>query len=334
VRFGLVLASQHAPGDDLVQRWQEHLEQVRLARALGFSSVSARQHYGSAPHQYLQPIPVLARLVDETEGMALTLGVVVLPLQHPLSLAEDVATLDVLSGGRVQMGVALGYRDQENEAFGYDPRKRVSRFEESLEIIKQLWTGEPVTFSGRHFQMEGVQIACRPAQRPRPPIAIGASIEKGIRRAARLGDVWICASHATLDTVAEQSEFYQRCREELGLKRLPSLPLGRECYVAPSRDEALRRGARYIAGKYATYHSWGQDDAMPEDESFALEAQELAKDRFIVGDPSAVHDEIVRYRERLGLQSMAFRVQWPGMEQAEVLRSIRLLGEEVLPRLR
>jgi alkanesulfonate monooxygenase SsuD/methylene tetrahydromethanopterin reductase-like flavin-dependent oxidoreductase (luciferase family) len=145
---------------------------------------------------------------------------VILPLQHPLSLAEDVATLDVLSGGRVQMGVALGYRDEENEAFGYDPHRRVSRFEESLEIIERLWTGEPVTFSGQHFQMKDVRISCRPAQRPRPMIGIGASAEKGIRRAARLG-----------------------------------------------------------------------------------------------------------------LRSMSFRVQWPGMENAQVLRSIRLLGEQVLPHL-
>jgi len=333
VKFGLVLASQHAPGDDLVARWKEHLEQVRLARALGFASVSASQHYVSAPHQYLQPIPVLSRLVEETEGMALTLGVVILPLQHPLGLAEDVATLDVLSGGRVQMGVALGYRDEENEAFGYDPRRRVSRFEESLEIIKRLWTGEPVTFSGTHFQMEGVRISCRPAQRPRPPIGIGASAEKGIRRAARLGDAWICASHATLETVEKQTAFYRRCRRELGKEPGASLPLGRECYVAPSHKQALSEGARFIAGKYQSYHEWGQDDAMPDDETFQLEAEELARDRFIVGDPAAVRDEIARYRDRLGLRAMGFRVQWPGMENAQVLRSIRLLGEDVLPYL-
>ena len=229
------------------------------------------------------------------------------------------------------MGVALGYRDEENEAFGYDPRRRVSRFEEALEIVKQLWTGEPVTFSGKHFQMKDVQIACRPAQRPRPPIGIGASIEKGIRRAARLGDAWICASHAKIDTVEEQLAFYQECRRELGKPPLASLPFGRECYVAPSQRQALSEGARYIAGKYQSYHEWGQDDAMPDDETFVLEAEELARDRFIVGDPVAVREEVARYRDRLGLQSMSFRVQWPGMDNEQVLRTIRLLGEEVLP---
>lgn len=109
------------------------------------------------------------------------------------------------------------------------------------------------------------------------------------------------------DTVVEQCAFYQRCCEELG--------------------------KRYIAGKYQSYHEWGQDDAMPDDETFVLEAEELAKDRFVVGDPAAVRDEIARYRERLSLDAMAFRLQWSGMDNEQVLRSIRLLGEEVLPHL-
>ncbi len=331
MNFGLGLCMQQVAGDDLTVRFKEIVEQVRLAREVGFGSISASQHYLSAPDQYIQPIPTLSRLVDETEGMALVLGVVVLPLQHPLSLAEDVATLDVMSGGRVIMGVALGYRDEENEAFNLDPRKRVSRFEESLEIVKRLWKGEPVTFEGQHFQMKDVQISCRPAQRPRPRIALGASIDKGIRRAARLGDSWICAPHATLDTVKSQQAFYYECLDELGKPRPRGANLARECYVAPSYKEALTRGHRYIAGKYKSYHEWGQDDAMPDDETFVLEAEELAKDRFVVGDPIAVRDEIQRYKEELGLTSMGFRVQWPGMDNREVLRTIRLLGEEVLP---
>ncbi|MYF49911.1 MAG: LLM class flavin-dependent oxidoreductase [Gammaproteobacteria bacterium] len=331
MKFGLGLCMQQLQGEDMTVRFQELVQQVRLAKQLGFVSVSASQHYLSAPDQYIQPIPTLSRLVDETDGMALILGVVVLPLQHPLSLAEDVATLDVISGGRVVMGVALGYRDEENEAFNLNPRKRVSRFEESLEIVKQLWEGDPVTFEGQHFQMKDVQISCRPAQRPRPRIAIGASIEKGIRRAARIGDSWVCAPHATIETVKSQQAFYYECLDEFGKRRPRGANLARECYVAPTYREAIRGGHKYISGKYKSYHEWGQDDAMPDDETFVLEAEELARDRFVVGDPKAVIDEIQRYKEELGLTSMGFRVQWPGMANAEVLRTIRLLGEEVLP---
>ena len=105
----------------------------------------------------------------------------------------------------------------------------------------------------------------------------------------------------------------------------------RRSNIAPTYREALRDGHKYIAGKYKSYHEWGQDDAMPDDETFVLEAEALAKDRFVVGDPKAAVDEIQRYKEELGLTSMGFRVQWPGMDNAEVLRTIRLLGEEVLP---
>ena len=120
---------------------------------------------------------------------------------------------------------------------------------------------------------------------------------------------------------------------DAGQPPLRHFTLGRECYVAPDYKQALAEGARYIAGKYKSYHEWGQDDAMPDHETFVLEAEELAKDRFIVGDPAAVRDEIARYRDRLGVTSMGFRLQWSGMDNAQVLRSIRLLGEEVLPHL-
>ncbi len=128
---------------------------MRLARAVGFSSVWASQHYLSDPFTYFQPLPTLGRMAAEAEGMQLGTGVLLLPLHQPVDLAEQLATLDVISGGRLIVGVGLGYRDAENEAMGVNPRERVGRFEEGLAALERLWSGEPVDYQGKHFSLRG-----------------------------------------------------------------------------------------------------------------------------------------------------------------------------------
>src|SRR5262245_65610754 len=121
MKFGIGLSVQHRPEESQARRFQEHLEQVRLAKRVGFDSIWSSQHYLAEPFTYFQPIPTLARVAAEAEGMALGTGVILLPLHHPLDVAEQLATLDVISGGRLVAGLGLGYRDEENAAFGLDP---------------------------------------------------------------------------------------------------------------------------------------------------------------------------------------------------------------------
>src|SRR5437762_10059934 len=123
--------------------------------------------------------------------MTLGTGCLLLPLHHPVEIAEQLATLDVITGGRFIFGVGLGYRDVENEAMGHDPKERVGRLVEGLEVIERLWNGEPVTYQGTHFRLRDVRISMRPLQRPRPPIWLAANSDAGVRRAARLGDAWL-----------------------------------------------------------------------------------------------------------------------------------------------
>lgn len=333
MKFGLALAVQHRPGDDQGARFAEHLEQVRLARSAGFASVWASQHYLAEPFTYFQPVPTLARLAGEAPGIALGTGVILLPLHHPLGVAEDLATLDVISGGRLIAGFGLGYRDEENRAFGQDPRARVSRLTEALTVIERLWTGEPVTHEGQHFRLRDARISMTPAQRPRPPIWLAANTDAGVRRAARLGDAWFMNPHTTLASLERQQALFRETRRALGRPDAAETPLIKECVVAESSDAALAEARPHLEAKYKAYRQWKQDEALPPGETFDLGFEALARDRFIVGDPSRAADELLRYRERLGVTHFVFRVQWPGMAQSAVLRSIRLLGEKVLPRL-
>jgi len=330
VRFGLGLSVQHRPEEPQAVRFREHVEQVRLARAVGFSSIWASQHYLSDPFTYFQPIPTLARLAADARGMILGTGVLLLPMHHPVDLAEQLATLDVITDGRLVFGAGLGYRDVENRAFGHEPKERVGRFVEVLEAVERLWSGEPVDYAGQHFKLQSTRISMRPLQSPRPPVWLAANGDAGVRRAARLGDAWLMNPHATLATLERQLELFRSTRRELGRPAAIETPLIKECYVAPDSATAFTEAAAFIGPKYGAYRRWEQDKALPPGESFDVSFGELARDRFIIGDPARIVDEIARCRERLGVTTMIFRVQWPGMDQERILRSIRLLGQKVL----
>jgi len=333
MRFGLSLPMQHPMGDDLPQRFAELLEMVRLARQAGFHHVSASQHYLAAPFQYMQPLPVLARVAAEAGDMTLGTGIMLLALQQPVDVAESIATLDVICGGRLVFGVGLGYRDVEFDAFGIHRGQRLSRFLEALEVVKRLWTEDRVTHHGKHFDLQDVSLTMRPLQKPRPPIVVAASNDRMVERVARIGDAWTIAGHATLSTLERQVGLYRAALAAEGKAfPPPRFGLGKELYIARDMDTALREALPYLATKYEAYAQWGQDSVLPTGETFHLPIEQLRQDRFIVGDPAYCVEQIARHQERLGIQQMGFRLHWPGMPHARVMHAIQLLGEHVLPR--
>jgi alkanesulfonate monooxygenase SsuD/methylene tetrahydromethanopterin reductase-like flavin-dependent oxidoreductase (luciferase family) len=334
MKFGLSVPAQHPPAEPGAERIRELIEQVKLARDLGFDSLSASQHYLAAPFQYFQPIPLLARIAAESGKMTLITNILLLPLYHPVDLAEQLATLDIICDGRLVCGVGLGYRDVEYMVFRVERATRVSRFEEALTLLKRLWTEEEVSCDGQHFRLDRARMTLKPVQRPRPPIWVAASSTAGIQRAARLGDAWTIAGHATLATLKQQVQLYRDTLQALGKPFPENFPLSKELYIAPDRRTALREAQPYLEAKYRAYSQWEQDRELPATETFAVSFETLVKDRFILGDPDDCIKQIRAHQEQLGITHMQFRVHWPGMPQALVMRAIRLLGEEVLPACR
>jgi alkanesulfonate monooxygenase SsuD/methylene tetrahydromethanopterin reductase-like flavin-dependent oxidoreductase (luciferase family) len=163
---------------------------------------------------------------------------------------------------------------------------------------------------------------------------LAANADAGVKRAARLGDAWLMNPHTTLPTLQRQLALFQETRKTFGKSAATEIPLIKECYVAPDAATAVAEARRFLGPKYEAYRQWEQDKALPAGESFAPDFDALARDRFLLGDPARVKDEIARYRDSLGVTTLIVRVQWPGMDQARVLRTIRLLGEQVFPRLR
>ena len=333
MRFGLFMANQHPPGEPVAARFRDTIAQVRLARDLGFDLIAFGQHFLANEFQMLQPAVAAARLAAEAGEMRVGIQIYLLPLLNPVAVAEETASLDVVTGGRFVFGVGLGYREAEDRAFGLESGERVPRLLSHLEAIKGLWTGRPVDFDAPYCKLAGATTAIRPVQQPHPPIWVAANNDRAVERAAEIGDTWVINPHATVATIQRQMGIYRAARERLG-KPFPSeLPMMREICVAETREEAYRLARPSLEKKYEAYVAWGQHKALPEGDDMTQAFDELTRDRFIIGDPADCAAEIARCRDEVGATMMLVRVHWPGMPQQAILDGIRLLAEEVRPRL-
>jgi len=331
MKFGMFVNVQQLRFDDPVKRFREAAEQTRLAKQAGFDALAAGHHYLSPPYQSLQSLPLLARLAGEAPGMDLCLSVLLLALLNPVQTAEEVASLDIVSEGRVVFGIGIGYRDVEYEAFGMTSRERVPRMLEALDLIKRLWSEEVVTFEGRFFRVHDATCTIRPVQKPHPPIWIAANADPAVLRTARLGYSWFINPHAALPTIARQWQRYRQALAEAGHALPAARPICLELHVAPSHEQAVATARPFLEAKYAAYAEWGQDKVLRGGESFRIAFDDLARDRFILGAPDEVIAQIEDRVRRLGSNYFIFRMGWPGMEAAKILQVIDLMGRQVLP---
>ncbi len=334
MKLGFFVTNQYLPGESFPGKIQESAEQVRAARDAGFDLICTGQHYLAAPYQMSSSFPLLARLAADAGDMEVAATVILAPLHNPVELAESVATMDAICNGRFIFGVGLGYRDEEYTAFGIQRGERVGRLRESLQVMKMLWEENEVEFQGKYYTVPRSAPSTRPVQKPHPPIWVAANNDVAIRRAARWGYPWLINPHATIPMVAEQWRVYKDSLEGAGNPVPSALPMMRELYVADDRETAFLESEPYLAPKYAAYAAWGQDKALPGEESFSIPYQDLARDRFLLGSPDEVVAEIQRYESELEANYLIFRMQWPGMDQDQVLKQIELMKNEVIPRVK
>lgn len=333
------VSPEHPPADNLEHRFAEHIEQVKVAREAGFDGVAVGNHLSYGSSAWFPPIETLLRLAAEAEGMSLATCMLILPLFHPLHVAQQAALLDIVSGGRFTLGVAPGWQEDEFRVLGLDHGRRFGRYIESLTLLQRLWTEERVDFAGKHFVAEGLTLALKPVQRPRPPMWYGGSVSRAVERAARLadtslGDSWVASSHLTEDVITEQSRVFRETLESLG-KPMPSeFPLLRNIVVAPDRETALREVGPYLESSYRVFGEWGLFTNVVGSEKEQLDLPELIGGRVVLGSPEECAEELVRLARATGFSRLIARVHWLGMEHRLVLRTIELLADRVLPLMR
>lgn len=325
--YGLFLDSQGLIDDAPDSVLEDLLALTRTARETGFDLISMGQHYLTDQHQ-LQLIPTLARLSAEAPSLTVATGVVLLPLHHPVSIAEHLTTLDIIADSAIA-GVGIGYRDTEFDNFGIPKPDRVGRLREGVAIMNRLWTETNVSYDGRFYSLANATINPRPETKP--PVWIAANAQPAIERAARIGDAWYVNPHATRSELTRQKETYDAIREERGAST--AVPLIRETFVARSRATAMETARPYLESKYQRYTDAGQDDAMEDASAFHQAFEDLADDRFLLGTPADVCAMLDRYVDPLDLSHVLFRTHWPGMPIEHARASIELIADEVIPNI-
>lgn len=334
IEVGVMLRGQYPLDTDPVAAAEDVIGQARLADRLGYASIVKGSHYSTPDYLALQQFPLLARLTGEVHRARLVAGVVLLPLHKPLDVAEQIATLDVLSGGRIVLGVGLGYRTVELAAFGTTLAERGRRATESLIALRRLWAGGEVSMVGSHFELDGAVCHPGPIQRPHPPIWVGASADAALHRAVDHGTCWYVGPHATITTLVGQVERYRELLDRADKPFPAEFPMRREAFVAATREEALRLAGPHLARKYASYHAAGQSEQLPAGESLAGGLDRLVADRFLIGSSDEVAGQMIDIHDRLGVNHLVLSMEWAGMDRSAAQDGLIRMAEEVLPQVR
>jgi probable F420-dependent oxidoreductase len=312
--------------------YREALEEVIRAEDLGFDSVWMEEHHSVTNHYWPSPLPVLAGFATRTSRLLLGTDIIVAAFHHPVRLAEDVAMLDVISNGRLVLGIAIGYKPDEFALYGVELEKRGARFEEQLAIMKGLWTQERVQFKGTYYTLEG-RLEPKPVQKPHPPVWIGGWGDITLRRAATLADNWIPGPTADLTRLlAGKKQFLER-RGAAGLAAPTEWPLTRDVIIADTDQRARELAEEHIMVAYRREYAGGWRHPFI-DASVATDLDKLMEDRFVIGGPEQCVRRLRRFVEQYGMTHLICRMFFPGMPHAHIMRGLELLAREVMPAFR
>jgi alkanesulfonate monooxygenase SsuD/methylene tetrahydromethanopterin reductase-like flavin-dependent oxidoreductase (luciferase family) len=335
MRFGMggyALEQVETRGGLVVGR--ELLADAVLAEELGFDSLWVAENHFAVDRQCSSPFVIAGVLAGATGHIRI--GVFcILTFTHPVRVAEDAATLDLMSGGRLMLCFGTGYRPEEFAAFGIAIESKGARFRESLQVVQQAWAG-PLAHHGKHFQIPTV-VAGAPAETeavavlPRPlqatiPIWMAAFGNVSVKRAARLGYPLLPAALESIPALQAKYQLYHDTWRQVGRLEPPvAMPLMRVVYVAPQAHTAHQEAEAGLMQTFGRYQRWGLLTDAGKD------YPTLARDRFIIGDPSQVIDEIQRYRELFGVSYLICRMAMPALPHDHLIRSMHLFSERVAP---
>lgn len=330
MQFGLLSYAELRPGQP--GSFRLLVEEAQAAEAAGFDFYAVIEHHQADDGQFSSPLVWMAGLAAATSRIRIAVAVALLPLYNPVRLAEDLATVDIISDGRVMFGVGLGYQERDFMAFNVPIQERVGRFEETLEILRRAWRPEPVSFQGSHFQLDEVVITPKPLQ-PSIPLWGGGMKSKAIERLGRLCDGWISGPKTTPSQMEPLVQTYKAAALAAG--RQPRIIPLRDCWIADSFEEARAEFGPAITAHYSGIdeHSGSRQvlgrpvDYLPErptDEHF-----------LIMGNAGDCIRQIDGYRERFGIEGLLLRLRTTyGPDQPKVLRTIERFGREVISHYR
>ncbi len=342
LKIGIGLfTGQVPPGTDrtFVREYRETLDLVRLAETLGFDSAWVSEHHGAGDGYLPSLLPMLAAFAAVTERIELGTGVLLTPFHDPLRLAEDAATVDLLSGGRLLLGLGLAWREEEFRMFSVPMTERVRRTAETIDVLRKAWTGDRFDHHGRAFDYDQVQVRPRPAREGGIPIWLGGSAEAAIRRAGRLADGYLrTRSGGGIEGMREDAHRAEEAAREAG-RDVSAFGFGQlqNVWVWDRGDpwEIVRQGAAFHLGVYG---GWAAGGDVPGT-GYISQPPDEATLRKVT--PAGSPGEITRFLRPMvdafadrPTFHMVVKLHYPGMGFETSAHAMELFAGKVLPALR
>lgn len=340
MRFGISIPRLYDP--QARNPYEQTYALCLLAEDLGFDFACVGHHcFSPQTGDESAPFTFLAAIAARTSAIRLVTGIFLLPLYHPAVVAEQLATLDVISNGRAIMGVGVGYRPYEFESFGLDIRTRGARMDESMAMIRKAFTTGSWQHEGRFWTMPDVPIHPAPIQTGGPPMWVGGVSDAALRRAARLGDGWMSDNIINIDGEAERAQFYRDACAEAG-RPVGEICILRTTWCAPTRQEAEDAVMPHMRAHLAEYgKSNAGSGTLPYNGEMMMKiargehvpVEEFTRGQALAGTPDDLNVEVAAWRDKVSADSMEMMITGP--KDFESLRAmLTLLGKEVLPNFR
>ena len=337
VGYGLVTCQRY-PGDPRSDQdlYREALELAERAEALGYDSIWLSEHHFVDDAYMPSMLPVAAAMAARTERIEIGTGLLLAPLHDPVRLAEDAATVDLISGGRLVLGLGLGWRAEEFEGLHVPLRARRRRLVDAIAILRQAW-GDGVVTGTQTAPYPGMAVTPKPAAPGGPPIVIGAFVEAAVRRAGALADGFM-ATEVTPETLREQvgwvrDELERTGRDPAGFEFSVHLPTF--AWHGADAWERVRDHHWYVTWKYEDMEeARGRTGPPPPAPPIPPEREASLREEIVLGTPQQVAEQIAALDEAVGggLHYVA-RLYWPGLDPAVRDEAMAIFAEEVAPLL-
>jgi probable F420-dependent oxidoreductase len=345
MRFSTSLAMLRDPQDS--DPFRQSFELAQIAEDAGFDTLTIGHHH-FMPGNASDPLTVLAAIAARTGSIRIGTGIFQLPIHNPVRVAEQLATVDQISGGRVTLGVGTGWWPLEYEVHGSDYHERGARTQEALEILRLVLGEENTAYQGRFYDFPELTVYPRPVQTPRPPLWVAGVVDAAVERAARLGDAWLCGPVQSLATAKSCLAVYEAACKQV--ERAPEWVLRRFAWIGSDRNQVMNEVLpRYVEGLLTHWRESVEDESEQAlfarlDRGEEVSPEEIATDRLLFGTPDDIIRQVQRFERETGCTHVhaAFGAGMPARdselstlgefeEQAEM---IRLFGREVIPAFR
>lgn len=360
MHIGVVMECDYRMGVTQEAAFDEAFALAEAADTYGLDGVWLAERHFAAPRRpgdpmgagipsvVSVPLVMASAIAGRTQRVRIGTGVSVLPLCHPVRLAEEAATVDQVSRGRLEFGVGRSGFPRSYDGYGIPYAESRARFQESLEIILKAWSEERFSYAGEFFRFDDLCVLPKPYQRPHPPVRIAATTRDTFPQVGRSGHAVISGLRGfDVHEVAEHIAMYHQARQEAGHPGQGEVFLRAPIYVAETDDlgraepeESTMRSYRRLGGLFGT--SAGQagttlsEERRERAERLAnVTYNDLLQDRLAYGSPDTVTAKLLTLKERLGLDGIIMEPNvGGGLPQEKILNSVRLYAQEVAPRLR